>query len=135
MQKPLFAAFTCLLAGSFLLSACGGDSASGNEDPGGGTNPAGTAAMAAAFATEMTSIKACLQSEVDAKTPCAVNFLQDPITRYCSDVRTGRPNQFAGADYTKFTATCDSWATVLQSDAAGKITKLDTMIADVNARK
>ena len=91
--------------------------------------------MAGAFATEMTSIKTCLQGEVDSKTPCAVNFLQDPITRMCSDVRTGRPNQFAGADYSKFGATCDNWATVLQSDAAGKISKLDAMLAEVNALK
>ena len=134
MSKPLSAALACLLAGPLLLAACGGDSASGDEKPG-GTNAAGTAAMAGAFATEMTSIKACLQGEVDSKTPCAVNFLQDPITRMCSDVRTGRPNQFAGADYAKFTPTCDSWATVLQSDAAGKIGKLDAMLTEVNSLK
>ena len=134
MQKPLSFVLAGLVAGSLLFAACGGDSASGDEKSG-GSNAAGTAAMAGAFATEMTSIKTCLQSEVDAKTPCAVNFLQDPITRMCSDVRTGRPNQFAGADYSKFTATCDSWATVLQSDAAGKISKLDAMLAEVNALK
>ena len=134
MQKPLSAALAWLLAGSLLFAACGGDNASGDERSG-GSSAAGTAAMAGAFATEMTSIKTCLQGEIDLKTPCAVNFLQDPITRMCSDVRTGRPNQFAGADYSKFTATCDSWATVLQSDAAGKISKLDAMLAEVNALK
>lgn len=114
-----------------LLAACGG----GGGSDGGSNAAASTSAMAGAFSTEITTIKACIQGEIDGKAACGINFLQDPITRMCSDVRTGRPNQFTGADYAKFTPTCDTWAGVLQSDAAGKIAKLDQMATQVDALK
>lgn len=132
MHKPLAAAIVCAL----LLAACGG----GGGDDGGGSNGGGkdagsTSAMAAAFSTELTAVKTCVQGELDSKTPCAINLLSNPVTAMCSDVRTGKPNQFPGADYTKFTGTCDQWTALLTTVGAEKVTKLTTMISEVDALK
>jgi hypothetical protein len=67
---------------------------------------------------------------------CGIDFLQDPVTRMCSDVRTGKTNaQFPEADLTKFATTCDDWKNFLGLDAATKLTPLDKMIAGVTALK
>lgn len=88
--------------------------------------------MAAAFETEITKTKECVQGQIDGKAACGIDFLQDPITRLCSDVRTGKVNpQFPSADLTKFTGTCDDWKNVLSLGPAEKITTLDKMLAAV----
>lgn len=117
-----------------LAAACGGGS-SGGTDTKTGSNAAGTAAMNASFTEEIKKIQLCVQGQVDAKADCTINFLQDPVTRMCSDVSTGRPNQFVGADYKKFTPTCDSWATVLGQTAPEKLTTLAKMLTDLEAAK
>ena len=90
--------------------------------------------MAAEFASQIGKIKDCFQGQVDGKGDCGTNLLLDPVTRMCSDVRTGKPNpQFPGADLTKFTKTCDDWKSVLGLDAAGKVTLLTNMVGEVAA--
>ena len=124
-------AFAVLAALSMLFVACGG----GGDDGGnGGSGGGGTSAMAAGFSAELVKIKECVQGEINGGAPCGINFLQDPVTRFCSDVRTGKTNaQFPNADLTKFSATCDDWKDFLTLDAATKVTTLDKMIADVGA--
>ena len=125
MMKRLV--FATVIAAA-LLAACGG----GGDDDGGNGAAAGTSAMAAAFETELTKTKECVQGEIDGKGACAINFLQDPVTRFCSDVRTGKVNpQFPDADLTKFTATCDDWKNVLAIGPAEKVTTLDKMLTAV----
>ena len=115
-----------------FLVACGG----GGDDDGGGSGAGGTAAMAANFETEVNKVKTCVQDEAAGKGACTINFLQDPVTRMCSDVRTGKTNAtFPEADLTKFAGTCDEWKNFLTLDASTKIATLDKMIADVVALK
>lgn len=116
------------------IAACGGGD-SGGGDAKGATNAAGTAGMSAAFIAEIKTIQTCVQGQVDGKGDCATNFLSNPVTLMCSDVSTGRPSQFAGADYTKFKPTCDAWATVLGQTAPEKLTTLAKMITDLEAVK
>ncbi len=125
-----------LLAAALVIpiAACGGGGTAG-EGAKTGSNAAGTAAMSASFTAEITKIKTCVQGQVDGKGDCAINFLQDPVTRMCSDVSTGRPNQFAGADYKKFTPTCDAWAAVLGQTAPEKLTTLAKMLTDLEAAR
>ena len=128
MMKALLTA----AALSVLLVACGG----GGGDSAGDSGAAGTAAMADGFSTELTKIKECVQGELSGGAPCTTNFLQDPVTRMCSDVRTGKPNtDYPDADLTKFTATCDDWKNFLTLDSATKVTTLEKMIADAAALK
>ncbi len=127
-------AFTALLGLGLAVSSCGGGGGSG--DSGGKTNSAaGTAGMAASFADELTKIQTCVQGDLDGKAACTIDFLQDPVSKMCSDVRTGRASQFPGADYSKFTATCDSWKTAIGSINKDKIPLLTQMITDVKAIK
>jgi hypothetical protein len=126
-----------LAAALFALTfaACGGG---GDDDGGGGGGGAtgGTPEMAASFTAELTKIKECVQPAVTGGAACGTNFLQDPVTRMCSDVRTGKVNAaFPKADLSKFTATCDDWKTFLGQDAAGRVTTIDKMIAAVGAIK
>ena len=133
---PKHLVLAAVLAVTF--AACGGGTASpgGGGGGGNGTSAAGTAGMAAAFATEVTRIRDCYQGQVDGKGDCGANLLQDPVTRLCSDVLTGRENvQYPGADYTKFTPTCDNWASVLGVDAAGKVSLLAKMATELEALK
>jgi hypothetical protein len=125
-----------LLAALFVLpfAACGGGGGS-SSDVTPNTNAAGTAAMAAAFTKELTTIKQCLQDEVDGKGDCQTSFFSDPVTLMCSDVHLGRASQFAGADYTKFDPTCTAWASVLSVSTAEKVTKIDQMLTDLQAVK
>lgn len=117
---------------SVFFVACGG----GGDDDGGSSGGGGTGAMAANFETELGKTKECIQGEIDGKGACAINFLLDPVTRMCSDVRTGKTNAaFPDADLSKFTATCDEWRTFQTADAAAKVTSLDKMIAGVTALK
>lgn len=128
MMKTLLA----VAALSVLLVACGG----GGSASGGDSGADGTAAMAAGFSTELTKVKECVQGEVNGGAPCTTNFLEDPVTKMCSDVRTGKPNtDYPEADLTKFTATCDDWKAFLTLDAATKVTTLEKMIADAAALK
>lgn len=128
-----------LIAASLVLPiavACGG----GGGDSGGsgktGTNAASTAAMAASFTKELTTMKQCVQDEVDGKSTCGGNLLSsDPISMLCNDVHTGRANQFPDADYTKFEPTCSAWADALSSPAKDRLTKIDTMITNLAAIK
>ena len=131
MQKPLIAA----LALSLLFAACGGGGSDDDGGGGGGTNAGSTSAMAGSFSSELVKLRDCVQGEVDGKSPCSADFLSNPVTLMCSDVRTGKPNQFPGADYTKFTGTCDQWSTVLTTPGAEKVAKLNTMIGEVDALK
>ena len=90
--------------------------------------------MAANFSAELTKIKECVQGEANGGAACTINFLQDPVTRLCSDVRTGKTNPaFPDADLSKFTATCDDWKNFLTLDANAKITTLDKMISSAGA--
>lgn len=119
---------------SISLAACGGGGGSGGSS--GGKSAASTAGLAGEFATEIGKIKDCYQGEVDKKGDCSTDLLTDPVTRMCSDVRTGKPNpQFPGADFTKFVKTCDDWKSVLGLDAAGKVTLLNNMVTEVSAIK
>lgn len=132
MTKRLLLA--ALLALPF--AACGGGGDSGGSGPNSKTSAAGTAGMAAAFSDELAKIKECVQGQVDGKGDCGVDLLQDPVTRMCSDVRTGKPNPaFPGADFSKFTKTCDDWKSVLGLDAAGKVTLLTGMAAELEPLK
>lgn len=122
-----------LLAAVLVIpfAACGGGDSGGDSK--GTTNAAGTAGMSAAFIAEVKTIQTCVQGQVDGKGDCATNFLSNPVTLMCSDVSTGRPNQFAGADYAKFKPTCDAWATVLSQTAPEKLATLAKMITDLEA--
>jgi hypothetical protein len=125
--------YRVLLAAIFALSlsACGGGSGDGGK---GGSSAQGTSAMAGAFSTELTKVQECVQGEVDGKGPCTVDYLLNPVTSMCSDVRTGRPNtSFTGADYAKFTATCDNWKSVLGDDNPTKVTQIGQMVTDLKA--
>jgi hypothetical protein len=128
MTKRLLLAAAAL---ALLLASCGG----GGDDGGGGTTEgAGTAEMATTFGKELTKIKECVQGEADGGTACGMNFLLDPVTRMCSDVRTGKINaDFPNSDLSRFTGACDDWKNFLSLDTAAKLTTLDKMIADVGA--
>ena len=116
-----------------VAAACGGGGDGGGSKK---TNAASTAAMAQSFTAELTKMKQCIQDEVDGKGQCSGNLLSaDPVSNLCNDVRTGRANQFAGADYTKFEATCDAWGGVLGSPAKERNAKIDQMITDLAAVK
>lgn len=131
IMKALLIAALLLLP---IAAACGG-----GDDLGGGgkkTNAASTAAMAQSFTAELTKMKQCVQDEVDGKAQCGGNLLSaDPVSNLCNDVRTGRANQFAGADYTKFEKTCDAWSDVLGSPVKDRNAKIDQMITDLGAVK
>lgn len=116
-----------------VAAACGG----GGDDGGGKkTNAASTAAMAQSFTAELTKMKQCIQDEIDGKAQCGGNLLSaDPVSNLCNDVRTGRANQFAGADYTKFQPTCEAWSDVLGSPVKDRNAKIDQMVADLAAVK
>jgi hypothetical protein len=132
MTKRLL--FAALLSLGLLAAACGG----GDDDDGGngGGGTAGTAQMATRFSDELGKIKECVQGQVNGGAACGIDFLNDPVTRMCSDVRTGKVNaEFPKADLTKFTATCDDWKNFLTLDANAKLTTLDKMIADAGAIK
>ena len=104
-----------------LIAACGGGGGASGGDSGAG----GTAAMAASFSAELTKIKECVQGEVNGGAPCTTNFLEDPVTRMCSDVRTGKTNAtYPDADLTKFSGTCDDWKNFLTLDPATRVTTL-----------
>lgn len=127
MTKRLL--FAALLTLPLALAACGGG---GDDDDGGNGGGAGTAEMAARFSEELGKIKECVQGQVNGGAACSIDFLNDPVTRMCSDVRTGKTNaQFPKADLSKFTATCDDWKNFLTLDANAKLTTLDKMIAGV----
>ncbi|HNM78054.1 MAG TPA: hypothetical protein PKI89_06815 [Tepidiformaceae bacterium] len=116
-----------------LFAACGG-----GDDGGGGkkTNAASTAAMAQGFVAELTKMKQCIQDEVDGKSQCGGNLISaDPVSNLCNDVHTGRTNQYAGADYTRFQATCEAWSDVLGSPIKERNAKIDQMITDLGAIK
>jgi hypothetical protein len=127
--------FRLLAAAAFalVLAACGG----GDDDDGGGGGggaTGGTPEMAASFTTELTKIKECVQPAATGGAACGMNFLQDPVTKMCGDVRTGKVNaQFPKADLSKFTATCDDWKNFLSLDANAKVTTLDKMLTGVAA--
>lgn len=92
--------------------------------------------MAQSFVTELGKMKQCTQDEIDGKSQCGGNLLSaDPVSNLCNDVRTGRANQFAGADYKRFEATCEAWADVLGSPTSARIAKIDQMVTDVSAIK
>lgn len=132
MKKSLLlaAALTAL-----MTAACGGGGDDGGNGGGGGGG-AGTGAMAATFSTELAKIKECVQTEASGGAACGINFLTDPVTRMCSDVRTGKTSvEFPSADLSKFTPTCDEWKTFLGLGASEKITTLDKMIGTVDALK
>jgi hypothetical protein len=130
MTKPLLLA---ALSTFLFAAACGGG---GDGDGGNGGGGGGTGAMAAAFSTELTKIKECVQTESTGGAACGINFLQDPVTRMCSDVRTGKTNaQFPSAELSEFTATCDDWKNFLTLDTATKLTTLDKMIGETDALK
>lgn len=126
-----------LIAAPFVLvvaAACGG----GGDDGGGGkkTNAASTAAMSQAFVQELTKMKQCYQDEIDGKRQCSGSLISaDPVSNLCNDVRTGRANQFVGADYTSFQATCESWTDVLGLPLKDRNAKVDEMIAALSATK
>jgi hypothetical protein len=128
MTKRLLLATVLTIGLGF--AACGGD----DDDGGNGGGGAGTAQMAARFGNELTKIKECVQGQVNGGAACGIDFLNDPVTRMCSDVRTGKVNaEFPNADLTKFTATCDDWKNFLTLDANAKLTTLDKMITDTGA--
>ncbi|MEO8540872.1 MAG: hypothetical protein ABI577_14115 [bacterium] len=131
MKKLLLAALFVLP----LAAACGG----GGDDSGGAakTNPAATAAMAAGFTKELTTMKQCVQDEVDGKAQCnSGNLLStDPVSNLCNDVHTGKANQYVGADYKPFEATCSSWAEVLGLPVKDRNAKIDLMLTDLAAIK
>ena len=127
MKKRLFLAALLTMA----LAACGGDDDDGGG--GGGGSQAGTAEMAGRFGEELNKIKTCVKGQVDGGAACSIDFLNDPVTRMCSDVRTGKINaDFPKADLTKFTGTCDDWKSFLTLDANAKLTTLDKMIAETS---
>lgn len=116
-----------------IAAACGGGGDGGGSKK---TNAASTAAMAQSFTAELTKMKQCIQDEIDGKAQCGGNLLSaDPVSNLCNDVRTGRANQFAGADYTKFEATCAAWSDVLGSPIKERSAKIDGMITDLAAVK
>ncbi len=116
-----------------IAAGCGGGGDGGGAKK---TNAASTAAMAQSFSAELTKMKQCIQDEIDGKGQCAGNLLSaDPVSNLCNDVRTGRANQFAGADYSKFEATCDTWGDVLGSPIKERNGKIDQMITDLAAVK
>lgn len=91
--------------------------------------------MAAFFADELGKVQQCVQDDIDGKGECKIDLLQNSVALACSDVTTGRANQFAGADYSKFTPTCDNWRKVIGSANKDKIPLLTQMITDVKAVK
>ncbi|MGE3076703.1 MAG: hypothetical protein AB7N24_21755 [Dehalococcoidia bacterium] len=135
MKKPLL--FAVVLAA--LLAACGGGGGDSKSDVPGArasVDTAGTAAMAGALIEELNTMKTCYADQVAGKGDCGIVLLQDPVTRICSGVRTGTPDPtYPTADLTKFTPTCDDWASALGLDAAGKVDLLTKMATNLEALK
>jgi len=124
MKRQLASLVFCVM----FLAACGSGDDDSSADAKAAENPAGTAGLAGAFQTELTAIKDCVQGAVDGKAACEIGLFENPVSRLCSDVRTGRANTFAGADYTKFEATCTAWSDVLSSTNEARLPKLTAMI-------
>lgn len=130
MKRSLFG----LVLGVALFAACGGGGGDDSpSDADAASNPEGTAGLAAAFQTELVKVQECTQAELDGKGACAIDLFSSPVSRMCSDVRTGRASAFAGADYTKFEATCTAWADVLSTPKEARVAKITTMVDALKA--
>ena len=92
--------------------------------------------MADSLIEELGKMKTCYADQAAGKGDCAIVLLQDPVTRICAGVRIGTPDPtFPTADLTKFTKTCEDWASALGLDAAGKVDLLGKMAADLEPLK
>lgn len=138
MTKSLVLA-AILAALAVVLAACGGGaSASKSDAPGAraSIDAAGTTAMANSLSDELGKMKTCFADQAAGKADCGIDLLQDPVTRICAGVRIGTPDPtFPSADLTKFTKTCEDWASALGLDAAGKVDLLTKMVADLQPLK
>ncbi len=123
---------------SLLLAACGGGGGDDGDDSGGGPAGAsggggGARAMAAAMETELATLKDCYQGEKDGKGACEQDLLRNRVTILCSDVRTGKANEFAVGKYTDFEPICATWTSLLSTPAAQRPDAITGMIDKLKA--